>query len=95
MISDALLSTGEVLAALCTLLALAMITRRSRRVAFATLRFAKRYAPRWLAPALVACAFIPGPLDELLVIVAALLPILRSRRNRVVFSRYIRTAWEL
>jgi hypothetical protein len=93
MILDALVSTGEVLAALCALGVLAMVTRRTRRVAFATMRYAKRYAPRWLAPAMVVCAFIPGPLDELLVIVAALLPILRSHHNRVTFARYIHTAW--
>ena len=95
MILDALVSTGGVLAALCALGILAMITRRTRRVAFATMRYAKRYAPRWLAPAMVVCAFIPGPVDDILVIVAALLPILRSHRNRVIFSRYIYTAWEL
>lgn len=70
-----------------------LVSVRARRVTVALTRFAKRYAPRWLLPALVVCAFIPGPIDEGLIIVAALLPVLRSHRNRVIFSRYMHVAF--
>lgn len=70
-----------------------LVSRRIRRVCVALTRFAKRHAPRWLAPALIVCALIPGPIDECLVIVAALLPVLRSHRNRVTFARYMHVAW--
>jgi len=70
-----------------------LVSRRVRRVCIALTRFARRYAPRWLAPALIVCALIPGPIDECLVIGAALLPVLRSHRNRITFARYMRVAW--
>ncbi|HZZ17145.1 MAG TPA: hypothetical protein VFE08_14420 [Candidatus Sulfotelmatobacter sp.] len=65
----------------------------TRRVTFAIMAFAKRRAPRWLLPLLAVCAFIPGPVDELLVVGAALYPVLKSAHNRRVFARYVSYAW--
>jgi ABC-type nitrate/sulfonate/bicarbonate transport system permease component len=70
-----------------------LASRRVRRVCVALTRFARRYCPRWLLPILAICLAIPGPLDEAAVVAIALVPILRSRRNRVTFGRYMRTAW--
>jgi hypothetical protein len=79
-----------VLASLC---ALPMAYPRSRRVTFAVMAFTRRHAPRWLLPLLTVCAFIPGPIDELLVVGAALYPVLKSSYNRRVFTRYVSYAW--
>jgi hypothetical protein len=67
--------------------------RRVFRVMAALAIFAKRRSPRWLVPILIACAFIPGPFDELLVIAAIAYPVLRSSINRRVLRRYVSYAW--
>lgn len=94
MIIDAMIETGKLLGALCVVMSVAMVHPSTRRVTFALTHFAKRYAPKWLAPALVVCAFIPGPIDEIAVIAAVLFPVLRNAHNRTVFSRYIRASWK-
>lgn len=82
------------MAALCLVMGMAMVHPRTRRATVAITRFAKRYAPKWLVPALTVCAFIPGPIDELAVIAAVLFPVLRNAHNRTVFARYVRSAWK-
>jgi hypothetical protein len=67
--------------------------RRVLRVMCALWRFAKRHAPKWLLPVLVACAFIPGPLDELLVLAVVAFPVLRSAANRAELVAAVRAAW--
>ena len=42
--------------------------RRTWRVLHALLTVTKRHIPKWLAGVLTVCLFIPGPLDELLVL---------------------------
>src|ERR1700756_3325703 len=81
------------MAAMVALCVLPMAHPRTRRVTVSVMRYSKRHAPRWLAPLLVACAFIPGPIDELLVIAAALYPVLKSAHNRRVFARTVSYAW--
>lgn len=93
MLLSAMLETAKLVALMCAVLGLAMVHPRTRRVTIAVTRFAKRYAPRWLVPALTVCAFIPGPIDELFVIAAVLYPVLRNARNRATFARYVRVAW--
>lgn len=68
--------------------------RRARRTAVTLWRFAR--LPRWLAVAFAACLVIPGPFDEVvmtLVIGGVIAWQLRTRANRVRFSRYMRVAW--
>jgi hypothetical protein len=68
--------------------------RRVRRLAVALWRFAR--LPKWLAVVFGACLAIPGPLDEMalvLVIGGVIAWQLRTRANRRRFCRYMRTAW--
>lgn len=81
------------LAILVGLMVIPMLHPRTRRVSFAVTHYAKRKAPRWLVPVLVACAFIPGPVDEILVIGIVLYPVFKSSRNRRVFARTVSYAW--
>ncbi len=68
---------------------------RTRRVTASIWRYAKAHLPKWLLGVLAACLVIPGPLDEIAVLLVLAAIILRSRRNRLVFARYMRTAWRL
>lgn len=43
--------------------------RRSWRVLHAVLTVTKRHVPKWVAGLLTVCLFIPGPLDEVLVLI--------------------------
>ena len=45
---------------------------RSWRVARAVWRFARAHSPRWLPPVLAACLFVPGPADEVIVLLIVL-----------------------
>lgn len=94
-IVSGLIETGELMLVLCLLVAVPMCIPRSRRVVMAVMAFAKRYAPKWLIPVMGVCAFIPGPLDELIVVAAVMFPVLRSARNRRVFGRYVSYAWNV
>lgn len=89
-----LTGAAETLGALIVFCALPMLHPKTRRTAFALMVFAKRHAPRWLVPVLAVCAFIPGLLDELLVLAAVAYPVLRSRRNRRLIVRYITYSWK-
>jgi hypothetical protein len=66
---------------------------RAMRTARAVLAFTVKHSPRWLLPVLAACLLIPGPLDELLVLAAVLVPVLRSAEARRELSGSVRTAW--
>lgn len=94
-IVSGLIETGELMGGLCVLFAVPMCVPRSRRVVMAVMAFAKRYAPKWLVPVMAVCAFIPGPVDELIVIAAVLFPVLRNARNRRTFRRYVSYAWNV
>ncbi len=91
--TGSLVEGAKLLGLACALAALAMAHPATMRVIVALVKFSKRYAPRWLVPAVVACAFIPGPLDELFVLAVVLYPVLRSPRKRKVLTRYVRVAW--
>jgi hypothetical protein len=68
--------------------------RRVRRAAAALWRFAR--LPRWLAAVFAACLVIPGPLDEMALVLAIGGVIgwqLRTRANRTRFRRYMHVAW--
>lgn len=66
---------------------------RSWRVTRAVWRFAKASSPKWLVPVLVACAFIPGPFDEVLVLAIVAWPVLRSAEARRELGASVRGAW--
>jgi hypothetical protein len=89
-----LLEAGQTIGAMIALCVLPLAYSRTRRVTFAVMAFAKRRAPRWLVPVLVACAFIPGPLDELLVLAAVAYPVLKSQANRAEFKSCVSGAWK-
>lgn len=95
IIVSGLIETVKLMLILCAVCAVPMVPRRSRRVVMAVMAFAKRYAPKWLVPVMGVCAFIPGPLDELIVIAAVMFPVLRSARNRRTFRRYVSYAWNV
>lgn len=67
--------------------------RRSWRVLRAVWAFARARCPKWLVPVLVACAFIPGPLDELAVLAVIAWPMLRSADARRELGAAVRGAW--
>lgn len=73
---------------------IARTAARLLRAARAVLAFTVRHAPKWLLPVLAACLLIPGPLDELLVIAAILVPVLRSAGNRRELAAMVSAAWE-
>ena len=66
---------------------------RPVRVAGALWRFARAHTPKWLLPVLAVCLAIPGPLDELLVLVLVLAPVLRSRDARRELATSVAAAW--
>ena len=66
---------------------------RLLRAARAVLAFTVRHAPKWLLPVLAACLLIPGPLDELLVLAAILVPVLRSADARRELTTSVAAAW--
>jgi len=70
-----------------------ILARRCGRVTGAVWRFARAVCPKWLLPVLVACAFIPGPLDELAVLAVVLVPVLRSRHKRAQLASDVSAAW--
>jgi hypothetical protein len=65
------------------------------RVSYTLIVFAKRHCPRVLLPVLTVCLFIPGPIDEIAVILIAVIPILKSRHNRRTMARYMILAWSI
>ena len=92
----AIASLLDMLPVVCALVAIASVcvaVRRLRRCMVATLRFTKAHSPRWLVPVIAVCLAIPGPIDEAIVIAIGLVVILRTRRNRATYARYLRVAW--
>lgn len=68
---------------------------RAGRVLLTLREFCARHTPRWLYPVLVACAFIPGPVDEGLVIIVMAVVLLGSRPRRRELAALLRSAWPL
>ena len=68
---------------------------RIARLVTALWRFQSRYMPRWLVPVFVVCAFVPGPIDEGIAVIACALIIACSRRRRRILVRFLRTAWSI
>lgn len=64
--------------------------RRVWLLAYATYRFTRAHVPAWVLPVLGVCLLIPGPFDELLVILLAAGIIIKSKRNRHIYARYVR-----
>lgn len=71
----------------------ALIARKSFRTVRAIIVLTKRHVPAWLGAVLTVCLFIPGPLDEFLVllVIAGMVgfkPVMRSD-----LASGIREAW--
>ncbi len=49
--------------------AIARWTRTIARVLHAALTVTRRHVPKWIGVLITVCLFIPGPLDELLVLI--------------------------
>jgi hypothetical protein len=92
MIIATLIEMGKLLAVMCVLGAALAAYPRTRRVAYASVRFGKGHMSPWMAVVTGVCLVIPGP-DEFIVVPALLVLTLRTRRNRRIYMRYVRTAW--
>ena len=66
---------------------------RSWRVTKAVWGFARSRCPKWMLPVLAACLFIPGPLDEVLVLAVVAYPVLRSAEARRELAAAVSEAW--
>jgi hypothetical protein len=93
MLLDMLIETGEVFGAITLLAGLMALYPRTRRVAYATLRFCKRHMSPWMLAVVGACVFFPGQVDEAIVIPILLALVLRDARKRAIFRRYLVIAW--
>jgi len=87
------IETGKLIALGSVLFGCLMINRRTRRATMATIKFTNRHSPSWAKPAMVACAFFPGQADEIVLVAILLVPILRNRKQRALFGRTLRYAW--
>lgn len=68
---------------------------RLGRTAHAIFTVTRRHVPRWVGVVLTACLFIPGPLDELLVLIAigVLVAVKPVMRRDLILS--VAAAWRL
>lgn len=67
--------------------------RRAIKVAQAVFTVTKRHVPKWVAGVLTVCLFIPGPLDELLVLVVIAVMIAFKPAMRSDLASGIKSAW--
>lgn len=93
MIAGMLLDTAKVIGVLAVLGAVLAAHPRTRRVAVAMVRYGKAHMSPWMLVVTGACLAVPGPLDEIVVVPLLVAFTLRTRRNRVIFARYMRIAW--
>jgi len=68
--------------------------RRAWRVAAALFRFTKAAVPKRLLPLLAVCVAIPGPVDEVVLLVVVLAVVLRSGGRRAELRRVVGEAWQ-
>jgi hypothetical protein len=90
-INHALIAIGNAIEA--TAEAIATTTRRLIRTGHVTITVTRRHVPAWIAGLLTICLIIPGPVDELLVLLviagmAAFKPAMRAD-----FADVIPQAW--
>jgi hypothetical protein len=76
-----------------TLIVARAMAVRLLRTAHAIFAVTKRHVPAWLAAVLTVCLFIPGPLDEFLVllVIAAMVAFKPAMRSDLVSA--ISQAW--
>jgi hypothetical protein len=90
-INHALIAIGNAIET--TAEAIAITTRRLIRTGHATITVTRRHVPAWIGGLLTVCLLIPGPVDELLVLLviagmAAFKPAMRAD-----FADAIPQAW--
>lgn len=66
---------------------------QTRRSSGAIWRYTLDNAPRWLMPTMTVCAFIPGPVDEIIVLVVVMVWLLGNARRRAELSAQVAIAW--
>lgn len=69
--------------------------RRTCRVLHAVLTVTKRHVPKWIAGLLTVCLFIPGPLDEILVLIVIGVMVGFKPAMRRDLAAGIKNAWAL
>lgn len=67
--------------------------RRVLAVGKAVLVVTKRHVPKWVAGVLTVCLFIPGPLDELLVLLVIAVLVAFKPVMRADLASATRAAW--
>lgn len=72
-----------------------MAYSRTRHVIITMIRMTVRKAPPWASPMIVAAQFVPTQIDDVIVFAIVLVPILRHARNRALFARCARYAWNV
>jgi hypothetical protein len=92
---DILVSTGELFGALALIFGAVMVNKRTRRVAFAILRFGKTHMSPWMLAVFGACLAVPGPADECLILPLLVAITLANPRKRSIFKRYMFVAWSV
>lgn len=89
MVSD-LVSGAEMFGCLVLAAGLAMTHPKSRRAIYILARYGKAHMSPWMLAVLAICAFIPGPLDEMVAFPILVTITLRTKRNRQILRRYLR-----
>lgn len=72
-----------------------LFAARSIRVARAIFAATKCHVPAWMAAVLTVCLFIPGPLDELLVLLVIAGMVAFKPVMRADLASAVQTAWAI
>lgn len=94
MVMSMLLDAAKMLAALAVAGAGMMAYPRTRRVVFATVKFAKSHMTPWMVAVLGVLVLIPGFVDEVIGLPVLFACMLRTRANRAEFASAVSAAWK-
>lgn len=90
---DMLTDAGYLVGGLTAVAGVTALTSTGRRVLTAILRYGKAHMSPCMLAVFGACLLIPGPLDEVVVLPVLVALTLRTKRNRVIFRRYMYVAF--
>jgi hypothetical protein len=96
LLIDTAIDTAELAAIICALAGVALVAvgpRRGLRVAGAAIAVTREHAPRWLAVVLSVALAIPGPVDELIVLMIVAFVAWRRPVMRAAMVDAVRVAW--